>query len=235
MKVIRPICRNQLTSEDVAFLVSTLSPNENEAKFLVELLTDPAARDLILDDAKLITALQDRSECLGISSQLYFYVLVRHLFQLRRIGDRDVADYVAALLAEFSSSIRMVRPLPRNTFSSEYMTDLLGAMKTNNDEGHFFIRAHIGNYALFLTGLYRERIRYRTERRAAPGLDYYEHIGQASFETASRSRLAGEFELAPVFDKLGCWFHQIRVALNDLADRYLFIGECEPRLLVAGP
>ena len=70
MKVIRPICRNQLKSEDVDFIISVLSPNENEAKFLADLLTDPDARDLILDDAKLVTALQDRSECLRISNVL---------------------------------------------------------------------------------------------------------------------------------------------------------------------
>ena len=55
----------------------------------------------------------------------------------------------------------------------------------------FAVRAHMGNLSLFLTGLCAERIAYRRDRRGAPGMDYYEGIGRASFHVASRLRPAG--------------------------------------------
>jgi hypothetical protein len=40
---------------------------------------------------------------------------------------------------------------------------------------------HIGNYSLFLTGVFPERIRARAEQRGFPDLRYYESLGRSQY------------------------------------------------------
>src|SRR3954468_14426167 len=102
MKVIQSNCRVQFTAEDIAFISTVLASKGSAAPSLVSLLTDPEARDLILDDDDLFRALLEQRRCLRVSAHFYFYVLVRHVLKESGIEDRQVADYVAEVLSEFS-------------------------------------------------------------------------------------------------------------------------------------
>lgn len=233
MSIIRANCRDRLSSEDVDFIQSVLGSDEGDRNVLVDLLTDADSRDSILDESKLVSAIQDRAEWLTISSQLYFYLLVRHCFQARSITDRDVADYVADLLAKFASAKRVASPLPDADHVFDRVCDLLAALQDQNAEGRFLIRTHIANYSLFLSGIFPERIARRKERRGTPGLDFYEQLGQANYQEASTLHLAGEYDLHEVFEQLAHWFREIRVSLNDLADRFLSVGTSDADILPA--
>ena len=213
--------------------MSVLEPGKEDCTALQELLIDPETRDAILDDVCLVDAVQDRGELLTISSQLYFYLLVRHCLRHQDIGDRDVADYVAELLSQFASADRMIRPLPNDDFASAYIADLIAALEEHDAEGRFHIHSHIANYALFLTGIFPEHIDHRSRRRGAPGIGYYEAIGQANYEVVSGLHLAGEYELRDLFERLAEWFRQIRLALNDLGNRFLSFGMPDGDILPA--
>ena len=89
----------------------------------------------------------------------------------------------------------------------------------------FSIRVHIGNQSLFLAGVFPDRIRYRAERRGFPDLKYYEELGRLNYRVASDHRLARRFDLAPIFETLSDRFQTTRLALNDLADRLLSLGD----------
>src|SRR3982074_1793539 len=102
MKMIQPNCRVQFAAEDIDFFFSGLGGKIGTAECLVKLLADEESRDLILDDEALFHALLERRGCLQVSSRFYFYVLVRHVFLRSDIADRQVADYVAEVLAAFS-------------------------------------------------------------------------------------------------------------------------------------
>src|SRR5512134_175240 len=99
MKVIQPNCRAQFAAEDVHFIVSVLGEKLGAAECLVQLLSDEASRDVILDDEALLRALLERGGCLKVTSRFYFYVLVRHTLLRAGINSREVADYVAEVLA----------------------------------------------------------------------------------------------------------------------------------------
>lgn len=217
MQVIRPNCRAQFSAEDIDFIVETLGRKRPDC--LVDLLKDEESRDLILDDELLFRAVLERPECLHISMHLYFYILVRNVFRGSGVEEREVADYVAEVLAEFSRTHRSQLRAHRHGPATDYFVDMLAALKTADDITSFFIRAHMGNYSLFLSGVFPDHIRMRSERRGAPDIRYYEEIGRSSFRAASDHRLAYKYDVADIFNTLSERFQTTRRALNDLGER----------------
>jgi hypothetical protein len=225
MMMIRPNCRAQFAAEDIDFILSVLGRKISTAECLVKLLADEDSRDLILDDEALLHALLERHGCLRVSSRFYFYILVRHVLRRSGIEDRAVADYVAEVLSEFSRAERARCVVPGQATPLDYFFEMLAALQTADDHTSFLIRVHIGNHSLFLSGVFPARIRYRAETRGAPGLKYYEGLGRTQYRAASDHQLARRYEVARIFDTLAERFETTRLALNDIADRYLSIGD----------
>jgi hypothetical protein len=225
MIVIRPNCRVQFTAEDIDFVLGVLGPKAGSAETLVRLLADEETRDLILDDEALLRAILEHRSCLRISAHFYFYILVRHSFRRSDLKERPLADYVASVLAEFSQTERTRCTVKGQPL--DYFVDLLAALQTADDTTSFYIRAHIGNQSLFLSGVFPDRIRFRAERKGFPDLSYYEGMGRANYRMASDHRLARKYDLDGIFSLLAERFQQTRLALNDLRDRLISLGDPE--------
>jgi len=191
----------------------------------VKLLSDQESRDLILDDEALLHALLERRGCLRVSSRFYFYILVRNVFRRADIQDRAVADYVAEVLSEFARAERSRYVIPGQTNPLDYFFELLAALSTADERTSFFIRVHIGNHSLFLSGVFPDRIRFRAEARGFPDLKYYESLGRTHFRMASDHRLAERYEVSDIFNTLAERFQTTRLALNDISDRLFSIGD----------
>ncbi len=219
MKVIQPNCRVQFTAGDVDFVVATLGHRAGDAECVTKLLGDPDTRDLILDDDALFRAVLERRGCLTVSAHFYFYILVRTVLRRNGIDDRMVADYVAEILSEYSSMERAQCRVPGQPEPLNYFFEMLLALRDADERRRFEMRAYIGSYALFITGLFPSCIRVRAERRGFPDLKYFEGLGRANFRMASDHRLAQRYELATVFDTLAERFLAARLALNDLSER----------------
>ena len=225
MMVIRPNCRVQFTAEDVDFVLGVLGPKAGSAETLVKLLGDEETRDLILDDESLLRAVLEHRNCLRISTHFYFYILVRHAFRRSGLQERPLADYVASVLAEFSQFERTRCTVKGQPI--DYFFEMLAALQTADDTTSFYIRAHIGNQSLFLSGVFPDRIRFRAERKGAPGLNYYEGLGRSNFRAASDHRLARKYDLDGIFNTLSERFQETRLALNDLRERLVSLGDPE--------
>lgn len=222
MGVIRPICRAQFTAEDIDFVLSVLNRPGDDRRVLVDLLTDPESRDLILDNKHILYAILEGVGCLSISSRLYFYILVRHALMEARIDNRETTDYLAEMLTVFLNPGKEHNPLlPSHNTPILYVTDLLAGLQNATPKQRFLIRVHLGNVALFLLGLFPQFIRWRRQRRGAPSVDYYEQVGRSSYHAASAHRLAETYELTSVYNHLSHRFHDTCLALNDLSNRLL--------------
>lgn len=221
MKVIQPNCRVQFTAADIDFIVANLGRKSGDIDCVTRLLSDPESRDTILDNEGLFHAVLENRGCLSISSHFYFYILVRHALRKAGIDDRIVSDYVAEILSEYSNIERTQCRVPGQAEPLNYFFEMLLALQRADDRNGFELRAHIGNHALFITGVFPDRIRVRAEKRGFPDLRYFEGIGQSSFRAASDHRLAQRYDLAGVFDTLGERFRTARQALNDLSERLL--------------
>jgi len=230
MRVITPNCRVQFTAEDIDFIMEVLGKRSGGKPHLQQLLADEPARDLLLDDPSLFQAIIEAGGCLRTSTHLYFYILVRNALKRIQIEDREVADYIAEMLAEFSLSDRSQFRVGEEAKTLEYFFEMMEALGKAPEAERFRIRAHMGNQSLFMTGVFPDRIRHRAETRGFPDISYYAALGQSSFREASHHRLATRYKLSEVFTALGDRFQEIRSALNQLADRVLFIDDSSSSL-----
>lgn len=218
--MITPNCRERLTSADFDFIVRTLSRRPTEDASLSELLTDAETRDTLLDSDALFQAVIEAGATLHISPQFYFYVLLRHVLKEHQIESRETCDYLASLLETFSRTERMRAPGGAGHGPQQYVSDLLLALNRANPAQAFLLRAHIGNYTLFITGVFHERVERRS-RRGGPDLGFFENVGAANFDAAAGHPVARQNALTPIYEELGGRFRDIRRALNDTTERLL--------------
>jgi hypothetical protein len=129
------------------------------------------------------------------------------------------------MLAKFSRAEQARCVVPGQAAPLDYFFEMLAALRTADDRTSFLIRVHIGNYSLFLSGVFPDRIRFRAETRGFPDLRYYESLGRTQYRAASDHRLAQRYEVAEIFSTLADRFETTRLALNDIADRYFFLGD----------
>jgi hypothetical protein len=220
--MIQPNCRARFTAEDFNFVVRVLGRNQSQAVSLVELLTEPEVRDEILDHEALCRAVLENPGNLVISPQFYFYILARLVLRRAQIDDRTMADYLAAVLEKFSQMRQWSAPI--EALQTAYLSDLLAALKNASSYQTFLIRAYIGNYSLFLTGIFYENVESRRQR-GAPSCSFYEELGRTSFRSAASHDVAKKFQLTNLFEQLAEQFHDCRLALNSLADELFDLGD----------
>lgn len=177
--------------------------------------------DALLDDASLVRALLRRRGIDTAPAPLVFYLLVRHALLEREIHDRQLADYTAAVLLEFGrlrARPATEAPLP----STVYLVDILTELEEARGEREFRLRAHLGNLALWLAGVFPDHITHRVQRRGAPPLSYYDELGAAGFRGAAGMHLALEHGLGDLFVRFADQFSTVRTALNGLSDALFF-------------
>jgi hypothetical protein len=220
--MIQANCRARFTGEDFDFVVRTLATHVGQKVSLVQLLTDLETRDEILDHEALIRAVLETPFHLTISPQFYFYILARLVLKRSGINDRTLADYVAALLEKFSQARQLSSPI--KNVEAHYISDLLLALKKASPYETFLIQAHVGNYALFISGIFYENIASRSQR-GAPNCSFYEGMGRSSFHAVATHDVARKYGMSAVFKKLADQFHECRVALNRLADELVDLGD----------
>ena len=217
-------CRARFTAADFQFIVRTLARSPNESVSLVDLLADENSRDAVLDQPRLVDAILSQGGQLAISSAFYFYVLARHVLQRGGISDRKLCDYVASLLETFSRASGLASPHCAAEQGQQYLSDMLIALSHANAAETFLLRAHVGNYSLFVSGIFHENAQRRS-RRGAPDLDFYEKIGRTNYHLLAGHSAARRCELNDVFEELADRFHDVRVALNHLSDELLNLDD----------
>ena len=223
--MIQATCRARFTAADFDFVVRTLSRSQTDHVSLVDLLSDAETRDSVLDHPRLVDAILSNAGQLRISSQFYFYVLARHVLRDAGVTDRKLCDYVASLLETFSRVSGLQAPhMSDDEGSRQYVSDMLIALTRATPEQAFFLRAHVGNYSLFLSGIFHENTQRRS-LRGAPDLAFYEQVGRTNYQLVASHATARRCELSDVYGNLADQFREVRRALNRLSDQLLNLDE----------
>lgn len=188
--------------------------------------------DALLDDPRLMTALLESPLGARASFPLFCYVVVRNA--LRQMGehDRALADYTAAVLLHFGLRDRAERVSGTDDETYDTLAALLDDVDGPDARRAFLVRAHLGNYALWMSGLFPDMITHRRWRRGGPDLDYYDDLGRRGFRLAADHRLANDYGLAPLYREAAERFVVMRMALNAVSDALLFPNHSSPDRLM---
>lgn len=214
--------RRRLSANDLQLVVLLLSQGSASRRHSVERRLASEGPDPLLDTPDLLERLIAVRSMLVPSEALFFYVVVRHALLRARCEDRDLADYIAALLLEFGRRDRAWRIDWNDDQRHRYMVDILTDLESTDGARRFRVLAHLGNYALWLAGLFPDYIAARRLRKGGPDVSYYEELGRRGFGQASDHELADQYGLDGVFRTAAERFPVLRQALNQLSDRVFF-------------
>jgi hypothetical protein len=222
--MIRANARSRLTAGDLQLVVLLLSRGSAHRRAALERRLKAEGPDPLLDAPELAERLLAVRTILAPSEVLFFYVLVRHTLRGVAIDDRELADYLAAMLLDFGRRDRAWRVDWNDDQQHRYLADILLDLEASDGERRFRVMVHLGNYALWLAGLFPDYIAARHIRKGGPDVTYYDALGRRGFALASDHTLADQYGLDGVLRTAADRFPSLRGALNGLSDRLLFPG-----------
>ncbi len=224
--------RRTLDRDDAQLALRLVARGSDSELDALERVLREEGIDAILDDPRLLDALLEAPRGRHASLALFTYVIVRHA--LRRLGesDRVIADYLASVVVEFAGRGRAWRVSPADDEVYTTLARLLEDADGPDPRRTLLVRAHLGNYALWLSGLFPDHVEHRRWRRGGPDLDYYEELGRRGYRLAADHRLAEEQGLAMLFAAAADRFALMRHALNEVSDRLLFPHVQSPERLM---
>ena len=222
--MIMPTIRASFSRSDARQLAALLGRNDPEMAEAAHRRLEEHGVDSLLDDPRVLNGLLTDPEVSG-PPPIVFYVLVRQALLEGGIEDRGTADYVASLVAGFGRARRAYRISAQDGSEFHYLTDMIAEMRTAGGRRKFLLRVHLGDFALWMSGLFPDYLEARTRRRGAPPIAYFEELGADGYRLASSSREAEELGMNAVLKDVADQFGGVRVALNRISDRHFWPQE----------
>jgi hypothetical protein len=210
--------RGRLQPADLQLMILLLSRGSAARRAVLERRLETEGPDTLLDTPDLAERMLAIRTIMVPSESLFFYGMVRHALQQSGIDDRDLADYLAALLLEFGRRDRAQRVDWHDDHSHRYLIDILADLDASHGDRRFRVLLHLGNYALWLGGIFPQYIEARRVR-GGPDMSYYDTLGRRGYSLAAEHALADRFHLDGVLQVAADRYGAVRAALNDVAER----------------
>jgi len=222
--------RGRLRAQDLRVVATALAGGDARRREDYERLLLEEGPDRLLDNPGLLAALLAIRTLIVPSPLLFAYVAVRHTLLAAGVIDRDLADYLAALVLEFGDHDRSTRIRRHDDHTFAYLVDIVGDLTGLDDTGErgFLLRAHLGNYSLWLAGLFPDFIEARRSRKGGPDLPYYDELGRQGYQLASEHHLADRYGVAEIYRSAAERFPTLRAAFNRLSDQVFFASATTP-------
>jgi hypothetical protein len=214
--------RGQLNGRDLQLVLLLLSRGSAIRRHRLEQVMATEGPDPLLDDPALLEGLLAVRTIVVPSEALFFYVMVRHALRWSGVDDRELADYLAAMLLEFGRRDRAYRIDWNDDQQHRYLIDIVADLDATDGERRFKVLTHLGNYSLWLAGLFPDYIAARKLRKGGPDVSYYDAMGQRGYALASDHFLADRYHLESVLRLAAQRFASVRSALNRVSAQVLF-------------
>ena len=150
----------------------------------------------------------------------FFQQAVRNSYEGKLgLNDPDVTAYVARLLCEFSESDKLYQVRDELGHPIEELEEMMLASDPVHGSAPSFdaeraLRKHIGDYALFVAGMYPEAMASdRRQRRHHPSLGELIAAGKESYFIVSQFNLFEYEQEAPLFARLSDRFERCILGL----------------------
>ena len=152
--------------------------------------------------------------------KMFVELVGRHYAEEIGIRDPQIVAYVAHLLTEFCDAEQLVKI---RTAEGKQLSDIGEMMMESNPvygpapsfDHERQVRKHIGDYALFFTGMFPESINhYRLRRNRLEGLIDWMKAGKESYYIVSKFEFFEYAKVAPLFASLSSHFEECVYGLN---------------------
>lgn len=167
--------------------------------------------------------------------QPFFQQAVRNSYEGKLgLNDPDVTSYVAHLLCEFSDADKLYSVRDEAGRPIEELSAMMLAADPVHGSAPSFdaeraVRKHIGDYALFVAGMYPEAMASsRRHRRHYPSLGELIHAGKESYFIVSQFNLFEYEQEAPLFARLSDRFERCILGLTLVREE---LGPQKPLML----
>jgi hypothetical protein len=224
--MILPTVRASFGRRDAVHLAELLGRHDAELRAQALQRLEESGLDSLLDDPRVLNALLTEPD-VNAPPALVFYSLARQALLEGGIDSPQVADFVASLLLGFGQAGRAYQISENDPEEFHYLVDIVVSLASAEERRAFLLRTHLGNYALWLAGLFPDYLDART-RRGGPPLDYYERMGSTGYRMAAESPQAGTLGVEQIYLDVSSHFSGVRTALNRISDRYLWPGSGDP-------
>lgn len=153
--------------------------------------------------------------------RLFTELVEKHFFHDVQVRDPRAAGYVSNLLIEFTHADKLFKLRDARGRRLDDVGEMLLESDPLGPEGSFErerrVRKHVGDYTLFMTGMFPESVTARRKRRAFPRLDLlldYVKAGKESYAIVSSFDQFEYREEAPIFRRLSESFELCVYGLN---------------------
>src|SRR5512146_258251 len=135
--------RARLRGSDCRLVLVALGRREPGARARAERRLATEGPDPLLDEPGLLEALLAVRSLAVPSAALFAYIAVRHALRAAGVDDRDLADYLSALLLEFGQRDRHTRIGPADDQTYNYLVDIVSDLSAEPEAGErgFLLRA----------------------------------------------------------------------------------------------
>jgi hypothetical protein len=158
----------------------------------------------------------------------FFHQAVRNSYEgTLGLNDPDVTGYVARLLCEFSQADKLYKVRDDMGRPIAELEKMVTASDPVNGTAPSFdaermMRKHIGDYSLFVAGMYPEAVESgHHRRRPQPTLAELIHAGKESYFIVSQFNLFEYEQEAPLFGRLSDWFERCILGLTLVRDELM--------------
>lgn len=218
--MILPDVRSGFGRDEASQLVGLLA-RAGEDKRELDALVAERGIDPLLDHPAVAAAVRDEPGVSRLPLPLISYILLRRSLLDNGVESRLLADYVTSVFLRFAHTGRAHRIADYDDGDYRYLVDIAQDLSDADGRRGFLLRAHLGNLALWLSGLFPDWISHRVHRRGGPDLSYYEEMGQTGFSLAADDPFARRQHLDGLYRDAAEAFTPMRQALNSFSDRFL--------------
>lgn len=226
--MILPNVRTSFGRTEAQWLVRLLAGGDRGREEHWEAVLAERGIDSLLDDPRTLDAILDQPGVSFVPAPLAIYVLLRRTLLESGVKSRLLGDYVAALVLQFGRERRPFRIAEYDDKEYYYLVDIVQDLDGATGQRAFLLRAHLGNYALWLSGLFPGHIEARVHRKGGPGLDYYQEMGRTGYLLAAEDPHARQGEMDRLFLDAAHTFGPVRRALNRFSDQHLLPKPSSP-------
>jgi hypothetical protein len=224
--------RERFTATDTQLVVDLLARGSGATRRSYVEKAEKEGPDSLLDDPDLLALLGAHSRLTAPSAPLFLYVTLRHALRDCGIDDPRLADYLGALVLDFGMKDRAYRVAPHDDDTRRYLIDILADLSAAEGRRAFLLCVHLGNFSLWLSGIFPDYITAQNARKGAPGFAYYDEMGARGFRRAADHGLARELDLDDLYASVADRFAPIRLVLNRVSDRVFFPNMSSPDRLL---